>query len=267
MVGSILTAERHHAYREGVAESEHLEREIPGTESEYFAIEAVELRALLAVLEGRDGYTGEHSKTVMGLAVELARRMGLSDEELRVVGDAALLHDIGKASTPDPILKKQGPLDEQEREVMQEHVEVGARMVASVKALAHLAPLVRATHERWDGKGYPDGLEGEEIPLASRIVYVCDAWDAMTSNRPYREALDVETRIREFQNNVGRQFDPRVVFALVEVLKTRYLLPTDEAERMISEALHLAQNRADGVRHRVQRHYQTLDGKLVSGTS
>ena len=89
----------------------------------------------------------------------------------------------------------------------------------------------------------------------------------MTSNRPYREALDVETRIREFQNNIGRQFDPRVVFALVEVLKTRYLLPPDEAERMISEALHLAQNRADGVRHLVQRHHQTLDGKLVSGTS
>jgi HD-GYP domain-containing protein (c-di-GMP phosphodiesterase class II) len=140
-------------------------------------------------------------------------------------------------------------------------------MVASVKALAYLAPLVRATHERWDGKGYPDGLEGEEIPLASRIVHVCDAWDAMPSNRPYREALDVETRIREFQNNIGRQFDPRVVFVLVEVLKTRYLLPPDEAERMISEALHLAQNRADGVRHLVQRHHQTLDGKLVSGTS
>ena len=113
-------------------------------------------------------------------------------------------------------------------------------MVASVKGLAHLAPLVRATHERWDGEGYPDGLEGEEIPLASRIVHVCDAWYAMTSNRPYREALDVETRIREFQSNTGKQFDPRVVLALVEFLKSRYLLPSDEAERMISEALHLA---------------------------
>ena len=123
---------------------------------------------------------------------------------------------------------------------MQEHVEVGARMVASVKGLAHLAPLVRATHERWDGEGYPDGLEGEEIPLASRIVHVCDAWYAMTSNRPYREALDVETRIREFQSNTGKQYDPRVVLALVEFLKSRYLLPSDEAERMISEALHLA---------------------------
>jgi putative nucleotidyltransferase with HDIG domain len=240
MVGSILTAERHHAYRTGVVESEHLEQENSEAEREYFAIEAVEMRALLAALEARDGYTGEHSRTVMGLAVEVARQMGLPEEELRVVGDAALLHDIGKASTPDPILKKQGPLDEREREVMQEHVEVGARMVASMKALAHLAPLVRATHERWDGKGYPDGLQGEEIPLASRIVHVCDAWDAMTSNRPYREALDFETRIREFQNNMGKQFDPRVVSALAEVLKRRYLLPPDEAERMTSEALQLA---------------------------
>jgi putative nucleotidyltransferase with HDIG domain len=238
MVGSILTAETGHDHRKGVVESEHLVRE--KTEGHYLAIEAVEMRALLAALEARDGYTGEHSKTVMGLAVEVACRMRPPEEELRVVGNVALLHDIGKACTPDPILKNQGPLDEQEREVMQEHVEVGARMVASVKGLAHLAPLVRATHERWDGEGYPVGLEGEEIPLASRIVHVCDAWHAMTSNRPYREALDVETRIREFQSNTGKQFDPRVVLALVEVLESRYLLPSDEAERMISEALHLA---------------------------
>ena len=113
-------------------------------------------------------------------------------------------------------------------------------MVDSVAGLAHLAPLMRDTHERWDGRGYPDGLEGEEIPLASRIVHACDAWHAMTSDRPYREALDVGSWIREFEENVGRQFDPRVVLALAEVLKTRYLLPFAEIERVIGEALCVA---------------------------
>ena len=237
---STVMAERHHTYHEAIAEAE---QPAPGRfedEREHSTIEADEMRRLLTTLEARDGYSGEHSRAVMGLAAEVARRMGLPEEEVRVVGDAALLHDIGKASTPDPVLKKRGPLDEGERELMQAHVEVGARMVASVEGLAHLAPPVRATHERWDGRGYPDGLEGEEIPLASRIVHACDAWHAMTSDRPYREALDVGSWIREFEENVGRRFDPRVVLALVEVLKTRYLLPTAEIERVIGEALCVA---------------------------
>lgn len=157
MVGSILTAETGHDHRKGVVESEHLVRE--KTEGHYFAIEAVEMRALLAALEARDGYTGEHSETVMGLAVEVACRMRLPEEELRVVGDVALLHDIGKACTLDPILRNQGPLDEQECEVMQEHIEVGARMVASVKGLAHLAP--------WSGLRTSAGT-ARAIPSASK---------------------------------------------------------------------------------------------------
>lgn len=113
-------------------------------------------------------------------------------------------------------------------------------MVASVEGLAHLAPIIRATHEHWDGTGYPDGLSGEEIPLASRIVHACDAWHAMTSDRPYREALGVERWIRKLEENMGKQLDPRVVLALVEVLKTHFLLPPDEIERIIGEALCLA---------------------------
>jgi putative nucleotidyltransferase with HDIG domain len=217
---SIETAERHHTHREVIVEAE--------------------VWALLTIVEAHDGYTGEHSKAVMGLAAEVACEMGLPEEEMVVVRHVALLHDVGKVYMPDRILKKQGSLEDGEREVMQEHVEVGARMVASVKGVAHLAPLVRASHERWDGKGYPDGLSGEEIPLASRIVHACDAWHAMTSDRPYREALGVEKWIRELEENMGKQFDPRVVLALVDVLKTRYLLPPDRIERTIGETLCVA---------------------------
>ena len=128
------------------------------------------------------------------------------------------------------VLRKPEPLDGEERKVMQSHVEVGARMVAS---LEDLAPAIRATHERWDGKGYPDGLSGEEIPLASRIVHACDASHAMSSERPYREELSVEGMIEELKRNMGEQFDPRVVLALLEVLKARHnlLQLPDEVER------------------------------------
>jgi putative nucleotidyltransferase with HDIG domain len=233
MVGSNFTADGHHAFRHGKAEQ--LEREKPENRSAHFAVEGFELR-LLAALEARDGYTGEHSRTVMSLAVEVARQMGLPEEEVGVVGRAALLHDVGKASTPDAILKKRGPLDDEEQAVMQEHVEVGAHMVGSVPGLEHLAPIIRATHERWDGKGYPDGLSGEQIPLASRIIHACDAWHAMTSDRPYRKALGRET-IDELHKNMGKQFDPRVVLALVEIAKELHLLPPEVRERMISRAL------------------------------
>jgi putative nucleotidyltransferase with HDIG domain len=213
------------------------------------ALEAAGLQALLAAVEARDGYTGEHSKTVLGLAVEVAQKMGLPEDEIRVVREASLLHDVGKVAIPDSILKKPGVLDEEERKAMQRHVEVGSRMVASVKGLAHLAPIIRATHERWNGRGYPDGLEGEEIPLASRIVHVCDAWHAMTSDRPYREALSVERRIRELEKNMDKQFEPRVVLAFVEVLKTRRVVPREE-ERMIVDALGLTENGTSRARHR-----------------
>ena len=109
-------------------------------------------------------------------------------------------------------------------------------MVASIPGLAHLAPVIRATHERWNGEGYPDELSGEEIPLASRIVHACDAWHAMTSDRPYRRALGREA-IDELRNNMGEQFDPRVSLALVDVVEALHLLSPEERERMISKAL------------------------------
>jgi two-component system, cell cycle response regulator len=162
--------------------------------------------------------------------------MGLPEEEVAVVQQAAFLHDVGKVAIPDSILKKRGPLDDAELETMREHAALGARMVASIPGLAHLAPIIRATHERWNGEGYPDELSGEEIPLASRIVHACDAWHAMTSDRPYRKALGREA-IDELRENMGEQFDPRVALALVDVVEALHLLSPEERERMINRAL------------------------------
>lgn len=208
--------------------ADQLEREGLEAEKRRLAVESASLRALLAALEARDGYSGEHSKVVVELCTEVALQMDLTEEEVDVVQQAALLHDVGKIAVPDSVLREREPLEEGERRAMQRHVEVGARIVASLDDLAHLAPIIRATHERWDGEGYPDGLSGQEIPLASRIVHACDAWHAMTSDRPYRQALSIEGAIEKLKRNVGEQFDSRVVFALLEVLKTRYLLPPDE---------------------------------------
>jgi HD-GYP domain-containing protein (c-di-GMP phosphodiesterase class II) len=137
-------------------------------------------------------------------------------------------------AVPDAILKKPGPLDAAERETMRTHSEAGARMLGSLEGLAHLAPAVRAVHERWDGGGYPDGLEEEQIPLPSRIVHACDAWHAMSSDRPYRKAMSNKEVTEELARNAGRQFDPRVVLALAEVLRERRLLSVEEAQRIKS---------------------------------
>jgi HD-GYP domain-containing protein (c-di-GMP phosphodiesterase class II) len=140
------------------------------------------------------------------------------EEEVEEVEQAALLHDIGKMGIPDSILRKPGPLDEEERELMREHPGIGERIVGSVEGLSHLAPVIRAEHERRGGKGYPDGLSGEEIPLASRIAFSCDAFHAMTSDRPYRKAMGVPAALAELESNAGTQSCPRVVRALLEVV-------------------------------------------------
>ena len=210
----------------------YLEREELEGQRRRLAVESAGLQALLVALDARDGYSGDHSRRVVELAVEVAREMGLSEGEVAAVEQCALLHDVGKLAVPDSILNKPGPLDAPEREAMRRHAEMGARMVGSLEGLAHLDPLVRAVHERWDGGGYPDGLEGEQIPLPSRVVHACDAWHAMASDRPYREALSVEEVSEELGRNAGRQFDPRVVPALVRVLRDRDLLSGEEAERL-----------------------------------
>jgi len=174
---------------------------------------------LLAALEVRDPGTARHTEHVVELAERVAIRLGLSDDGVEEVAQVAALHDLGKLATPDSILLKSGPLDHAERTVMEAHTIVGGDLLSRIPSLAHLERAVRATHERWDGAGYPDGLCGAMIPLASRIVFVCDAYDAMTSVRPYRPALGHDAAATEIQRCAGSQFCPRSAQALLAVLE------------------------------------------------
>ncbi len=181
-------------------------------------VEAAAGQALLAALNARENYTAAHSEAVLELALQVAAELGLGGEDATSVGQVALLHDIGKVGVPDAILQKPGRLTGPEWDVMREHPSIGAQIVSAIGSLSHLAPAVRAEHERWDGGGYPDGLVGESVPLPSRICFVCDAWHAMTSDRPYRRALTPEQARTELERHAGTQFCPTTVAALTRVL-------------------------------------------------
>ena len=150
------------------------------------------------------------------LARDVGRRLGLRDDELIELEFAARLHDLGKIGVPDQILRKPGPLTQQEWDVMRHHLSWGAEMLSQIPGLERVAEIVATHHERYDGAGYPAGLEAEEIPLGARIISACDAYQAMVSNRPYRPALDVQSALRELSDQSGRQFDPDAVDALRE---------------------------------------------------
>jgi two-component system cell cycle response regulator len=165
------------------------------------------------VLEIQEPMLGEHSSHVADLSRRVARRLGIEGQPLADVARAAELHDIGKIAIPFAILHKPGPLDHAEWELMRRHPTVGGTLLGVAPALAGLGEIVRASHERWDGTGYPRNLAGEEIPLASRIVFVCDAFDAMTAERPYRDPLSDDEAIEELSRCAGTQFDPAVVSA------------------------------------------------------
>jgi hypothetical protein len=169
---------------------------------------------LARAVDARDQYTGHHSTHVGRLARRVGERLGMEREEAEMLEFAARLHDVGKLGVPDAILQKPGPLEEHEWAVMRLHPQWGADMVASVPGLERLADLVRGHHERWDGGGYPQGLAGERIPLASRVISACDALSAMVSRRPYREPLSVEAALQELTAAAGSQFDPTVVAAV-----------------------------------------------------
>lgn len=186
---------------------------------------ATHSEVLALALDARDRYTGSHSERVVELCSAVGERLDLTSEELSQLELVARMHDIGKLAVPDAILNKQGPLDEGEWAVMREHPVWGEELLRRIPGLDEIATMVRAEHERWDGRGYPDGLAGEEIPLASRIVLACDAFHAMTSNRPYRQAMSLEKAVSELAANAGSQFDPRVVATLLEVLELDLGIP------------------------------------------
>jgi len=171
------------------------------------------------LLEADDAYTGSHSREVVEISTAVAKELGLVGETRRSVELAALLHDIGKFRVPPEVLNKPGPLTPKERRLMETHTVEGETMLLRVGGLlADIGALVRSCHEHYNGSGYPDGLAGEAIPLASRIVGCCDAFHAMTSDRPYRRARSVEDAIAELHRCSGTQFDPAVVAALVRVV-------------------------------------------------
>jgi HD-GYP domain-containing protein (c-di-GMP phosphodiesterase class II) len=177
---------------------------------------------LLRTLEERHPDLGQHVGGVADMAAAVARRLGLDDKEVERIAHAARLHDVGKVAIPDAILAKPEPLEPEEWEFMKRHTIIGERIISAAPSLTDVARLVRSSHERWDGNGYPDELAGEDIPLGARIVSACDAYDAMVTDRPYKAAVDSELACAELHRCAGTQFDPAVVPAfLAEVAATR----------------------------------------------
>ncbi|HWL66096.1 MAG TPA: HD-GYP domain-containing protein [Actinomycetota bacterium] len=177
------------------------------------------MEALTSALEARDPYTEAHVGRIRDLAIALGLALKVSPDVRKSIHLGALLHDVGKIGISDAILQKDGPLSDEEWTIMRRHPEIGERMLRRVDFLRPALSVIRHHHERWDGKGYPDGLQGEDIPLAARIVAVCDAFDAMTSDRPYRRATTAELACDEIASHAGSQFDPRCAQLLIRVVR------------------------------------------------
>ena len=175
------------------------------------------LSVLCRAIEARDPYTRGHSERVTELAAAVAQRLGWNEEQLAALRIGGPLHDIGKLAIPPEVLGKEGRLTPKELAEIREHPEVGARILLRIAALSEALPYVLYHHERWDGTGYPAGKAGEEIPLEARVLAIADAFDAMTSDRPYRRALTHEEALAEVERCAGTQFDPELARIFLEL--------------------------------------------------
>jgi HD-GYP domain-containing protein (c-di-GMP phosphodiesterase class II) len=191
------------------------------------------INAVVNTLEARDPYTRGHTERVTLISDNIARRMGISDEALYIIKLGALLHDVGKIGVTDAILTKPGPLDSREVLQIREHPDKGRRILSNIDYLKKAIPCVLHHHERYDGRGYPERLSGARIPLPGRIIAVADAFDAMTSDRPYRRALTVRRAMAELRRHAGRQFDPAVVSVFLKVWRQGKLAPLLRRKRKI----------------------------------
>jgi putative nucleotidyltransferase with HDIG domain len=198
------------------------------------------------VVEADDTYTGEHSKSVVRLALDVADDLRLDDERKRKVEFGALLHDVGKIAVPKEIINKPGKLNDAEWAIVKTHTIEGQRMLEKIGGfMREVGQIVRSSHERWDGSGYPDGLQGDAIPLEARIVATCDAFNAMTTTRSYRTAMSHADAIAELERCSGSQFDPRMVSSLAQVLalplgKSRNVLAAEVALELHSDVHSMA---------------------------
>ena len=178
------------------------------------------LFALAKALEARDDETASHSLNVTKYAMLLGRQLGLDEEEMRVLGQGAMLHDLGKIGIPDEILKKPGNLDDLEFERIKEHPKLTSEILAPLETSNYYSSIARSHHERWDGNGYPDGLYGEDIPLLARIVAIADAWDAMTSNRVYRAGMTEQMALTVFEKEKDwGQWDPYLTEEFIKIIR------------------------------------------------
>lgn len=224
-IGQLHSAERQR--------SRELEAALEGIQEMYVQT----MKAFAQVVEAKDACTRGHLERTQRFGLALARKV---DPELAArpgIAYGFFLHDIGKVGVPEHVLRKSGPLDELEWEVMRTHPMVGAQIVEPISFLGEAVEIVRSHHERFDGAGYPRGLVGEEIPLAARIFAVADSFDAMTSDRPYRSAMPIEAAIEEILDGAGTQFDPMMVAAFVELVEEGGVVVGDDAVRPVAHAV------------------------------
>ncbi len=180
--------------------------------------------ALARTVEARDAYTEGHVQRLAHYSVAIGRRLGLSEDELTALRYGALLHDVGKIGIDETIIQKRGPLSPTEYRVMQQHTLIGERIIAPLRMSAKIGPIVRGHHERWDGAGYPDGLAGESIPLGARVVAVTDAFDAMTTQRPYNRVLNLNEALKRLWDGCGTAWDPRIITIFADLLTENDML-------------------------------------------